>query len=67
MYNKKKTQVKEKEDRRKEIVGRMKIVAECKKKKRMKRIYKRWRRGKKRKYILLRKIFKRDLCKKKRQ
>lgn len=31
MCNKKKTQVKEKEDKRKEIVGRMKIVAECKK------------------------------------
>lgn len=35
------------------------------KKKRMKRVYKRWRRGKKRKYILLRKTFKRDLWKRK--
>lgn len=32
MCNKKKNKVKEKEDRRKEIVGRIKIVAECKKK-----------------------------------
>lgn len=33
MCNKKKNQVKEKEDRKKEIIGRMKIVAECKKRK----------------------------------
>lgn len=60
MCNKETSQDKEKEDRRKNVVG-------CKKeKKKVKRVYIRWRQRKERKeeYLLLRKNF-RELCKRK--